>query len=178
MNATAGIRVLAGAALVLVCAGSAIGQTKTKAKTATPSDNYDEVYARYLSQAKTPAPVPDQFGWMNGLGSDSRARRLNDLITVRVEESITASGTADASTSKATNTSNSITGLLGLTKFLPASIDPTALANTKSDNGFKGSGATTRAGALSTMMTARVADVRPQRPRVERQKSASTATGR
>jgi flagellar L-ring protein precursor FlgH len=126
-----------------------------------PYDTYDEVYARYLRQARTPSVSPDPFGWMNGLGNDSRARRLNDLISIRVEESTTASGTADASTSKATNTSNSITGLLGLTKFLPSAIDPSALANTKSDNGFKGSGATTRAGALNTMMTARVADVLP-----------------
>jgi flagellar L-ring protein precursor FlgH len=161
MNAKSGFRVLAGAVLVLVCAGSAMAQSKGKAKTATPADNYDEVYARYLLQARTPAPVADPFGWMNGLGADSRARRLNDLITIRVEEATTASGTADASTSKATSTSNSITGLLGLTKFLPSAVDPTALANTKSDNGFKGAGATTRAGALNTMMTARVADVLP-----------------
>ncbi|MEP7305638.1 MAG: flagellar basal body L-ring protein FlgH [Acidobacteriota bacterium] len=162
MNARAGIRSLTGAALVIVCAGSAIGQTNAKAKKATQSDNYDEVYAHYLQQARTPPPTaPDQWGWMNGLTSDSRARRVNDLVTVRVEESITASGSADASTSKATNTSNSIGGLFGLSKFLPSAVDPTALANTKSDNGFKGSGATNRAGTLSTLMTARVADVLP-----------------
>ena len=85
--------------------GSA-GHAEDKTKTVTPSDSYDEVYARYLSQARLPPRrVPDPFGWMNILGSDSRARHLNDLITIRVEESITASGTADASTSKATNTS-------------------------------------------------------------------------
>jgi flagellar L-ring protein precursor FlgH len=143
-----------------VCAGSAMGQTKGKKP--TPSDNYDEVYAHYLQQARTPAQnPPDQWAWMNGLTSDSRARRINDLVTVRVEESITASGSADASTSKATNTSNSIGGLFGLSKLLPSAVDPTALANTKSDNGFKGSGATNRAGTLSTLMTARVADVLP-----------------
>jgi flagellar L-ring protein precursor FlgH len=98
---------------------------------------------------------------MNGLGSDSRARRLNDLISIRVEESISATGTADASISKATSTNNAITGLFGLTKLLPSAINPLALANPTSDNGFKGSGATTRAVALSTLMTARVADVLP-----------------
>ena len=160
MNANSGLRVLCGAVLLFVCAGNAAGETK-KVKPPTQSEHYDELYARYLTQAKAPAPAPEQFGWMNGLGSDSRARRVNDLISVRVEENITASGTADASTSKATNTSNSITGLLGLTKFLPSAIDPTALANTKSDNGFKGSGATNRAGTLSALMTARVAEVLP-----------------
>jgi flagellar L-ring protein precursor FlgH len=163
MNANAGIRALTGVVLVIVCAGSAMGQTKTKAKSKpTPSDNYDEVYAHYLQQARTPPQsAPDQWGWMNGLTADSRARRVNDLVTVRVEESITASGSADASTSKATNTSNSIGGLFGLSKILPSAVDPTALANTKSDNGFKGSGATNRAGTLNALMTARVSDVLP-----------------
>jgi len=164
MNAKSGLRVksglLCGAVLFFVGAGTAMGETK-KVKPPTQSEHYDELYARYLTQAKTPAPAPEQFGWMNGLGSDSRARRLNDLISIRVEENIAASGTADAATSKATSTNNSITGLLGLTKFLPSAIDPTALANTKSDNGFKGSGATNRAGTLSALMTARVAEVLP-----------------
>jgi flagellar L-ring protein precursor FlgH len=159
MNPKSGVRVLAIAVLVLASANSAVGETKKKPP--TQSQTYDNLYERYLTQARTPAPVPDPFGWMNGLGSDSRARRVNDLISIRVEESTTASGTADASTSKVTNTSNAIGGLFGVTKFLPSAIDPTNLANTKSDNGFKGSGATSRAASLSTLMTARVADVLP-----------------
>ena len=159
MYAKSGMRALAGVMMVIVCAASATGETTKKPK--TQSESYDELYARYLLQARTPAPAPDPFGWMNGLGSDSRARRLNDLISIRVEESISATGTADASISKATSTNNAITGLFGLTKLLPSAINPLALANTKSDNGFKGSGATTRAVALSTLMTARVADVLP-----------------
>jgi flagellar L-ring protein precursor FlgH len=98
---------------------------------------------------------------MNGLAVDSRARHVNDLISIRVEESITASGAADASLSKKTDTSNSVGGLFGLTSKLPSAIDPVSLANTKSDNGFKGSGATTRSGVLTTLLTARVADVLP-----------------
>jgi flagellar L-ring protein precursor FlgH len=78
-----------------------------------------------------------------------------------VEESITASGSADAKLSKATDTSNSISGLFGLLAKLPSAIDPTALANIKTDNGFKGSGTTTRTGVLTTALTARVADVLP-----------------
>jgi flagellar L-ring protein precursor FlgH len=150
--------------VILASASAGYGQTKSKSKAKQPtaSDDYDEVYAHYLQQARTPpAAGQDQWSWMNGLAFDVRARHVNDLITVRVEESITASGTADASTSKQSNTNNSIGGLFGLTKVLPSAVDPTALANSKSDNGFKGSGATNRAGTLSTLMTARVADVLP-----------------
>jgi flagellar L-ring protein precursor FlgH len=157
-----GARSAAGIVIVLACAGAAAGESKGKAKAPTQAESYDEVYARYLQQAKTPAAATaDQWGWMNGLAFDSRARRINDLITIRVEESITGSGSADAATSKATNTNNSIGGLFGLTKVLPSAVDPTSLANTKSDNGFKGSGATNRASTLTALMTARVADVLP-----------------
>lgn len=153
-----GLRVLAAAVLVTACARPAAGQKLSK-----PMDSYEELYTRYLQQARTmPESVaPDAWGWMNGLAADFRARRVNDLISIRVEESITASGRADSSLSKATNTNNSITGLFGLTKMLPSAIDPLALANTKTDNGFTGSGATTRAGVLTALVTARVADVLP-----------------
>jgi len=157
------MRLLAGAVIVMVSAGRAAGQAPAKQKPVKSADSYDELYARYLKQARTTAqPVPlDPFGWMNGLAVDSRARHVNDLITIRVEESITASGSADASLSKKTETSNSVTGLFGLLAKLPSAIDPTALANAKNDNGFKGSGATTRSGVLTTLLTARVADVLP-----------------
>jgi flagellar L-ring protein precursor FlgH len=155
MNRRQLIRLCAVVALATTCAATSFGESKSKSQKPSASDDYDAVYARYLQQARNPAGTPDPWTWMNGLAFDVRARRVNDLITVRVEESISASGTADASTSKTTNTSNSIGGLFGLTK------DPLSLANTKSDNGFKGSGETNRAGTLSTMMTARVADVLP-----------------
>ena len=53
------------------------------------------------------------IGWMNGLSSDFRARRLNDLVTIKVVESITASGTADSSLDKRSNGSASVTELFG-----------------------------------------------------------------
>jgi flagellar L-ring protein precursor FlgH len=157
------MRLLVGAVLLMVSAGHAAGQTPVRQKPVKPSDSYDELYARYLTQARAAAqPVPpDPWSWMNGLAVDSRARHVNDLVSIRVEESITASGAADSSLSKKTDTSNSVTGLFGLTSKLPSVIDPLSLANAKNQNGFKGSGATTRSGVLTTLLTARVADVLP-----------------
>jgi len=172
MNGRTGKRALAGATLVLMCAAAGRVEAKessqpkesSEAKAKKPADNYDELYARYLREARATEnarTTPDPWGWMNGLALDNRARRLNDLISIRVEESTSASGTADSSLSKQTSTANAITGLFGVTKVLPSAMDPTALVNTKNDNGFKGSGATNRAGTLTTLMTARVADVLP-----------------
>ncbi len=132
-------------------------------KTKTGADAYDALFAQYLKEART-APAPDSreaWTWLNGLVLDRRARRVNDLITIRVIESITASGTADSALSKNSSASNSILGLFGLEKKLPSFIDPTALAGLKSDSQFKGRGATTRAGELTAVMTARVSEVLP-----------------
>ncbi len=133
-------------------------------KDAKASDNYDELFARYLNDARTARPAaPDvqAWAWMSGLSLDRRARSVNDLLTIRVIESITGSGTADSALSKDGSGSAALPSFFGLQTKLPSLIDPTNLASVNSSTAFKGSGTTTRAGALTTMMTARVSDVLP-----------------
>lgn len=137
---------------------------KTPVEGAAPApDRYDEQLARYLESARkqaTAGPAAGSNDWMNGLMGDNRARRLNDLVTVRVLESITATGTADSSVTKSSNGSASVPGLFGVQGKIPL-IDPANLASTKSDTGFKGAGTTTRAGELTAIVTGRVAEVLP-----------------
>lgn len=126
-------------------------------------DQYDEQLARYLESARqqvatTPAGSSD---WMNSLMGDVKARRTNDLVTIRVVESITATGTADSTLSKSSNGSAAVPSLFGLESKLPSLIDPTNLASAKSETGFKGAGTTTRAGELTAVVTGRVAEVLP-----------------
>lgn len=128
------------------------------------SDKYDDQLARYLESARkqaTNSPAGGSNDWMNGLMGDLRAKQINDLVTIRVVESITASGTADSSLSKASNGSASLPKFFGAESKLPALIDPTNLASAKSSTGFKGAGTTTRAGELSAVVTGRVAEVLP-----------------
>jgi flagellar L-ring protein precursor FlgH len=145
---------------VVLCAVMA---SSARAQQAPASDKYDEQLGRYLESARkqaTASPAVARFDWMNNLMGDSRARRLNDLVTIRVVESITASGSADSSTSKAGSGSASA-GLFGLESKLPSFIDPTNLASTKTSTGFKGTGTTTRAGELTATITGRVSEVMP-----------------
>src|SRR6185503_3626401 len=68
-----------------------------------PSDNYDELFQRYLQEAKTAksaSPQIQAWAWMSSLSLDHRARNVNDLVTIRVVESIEGSGTADSALSK------------------------------------------------------------------------------
>jgi len=150
-----GKRTFAMLAVLALC-GARIAAAQTPAPSG--ADNYDEQFARYLEEARR-APVDSN--WMNGLTQDFRARRLNDLITIRVVENITGSGTADSALGKTTDTSIGVPNLLGIEKKLPSAIDPSNLAKIKADNQFKGSGTTNRAGILTANLTARVSEVLP-----------------
>jgi flagellar L-ring protein precursor FlgH len=138
-------------------------KSSAKAVKPVPVDTYDELFGRYLAAARKQAipQAPDASSWMNSLMLDTRARHLNDLVTVRVVESITATGTADSSTNKSTGASLGVPNLLGVEGKLPALIDPSNMISAKTNTTFKGGGTTTRAGDVSAVNTARVAEVLP-----------------
>jgi len=120
-----------------------------------------------LTQLELKEPVRWRDGQNNRdlfrsmLMQDLRARNVNDIVTVRVVESIVGTGTADSNLSKDTNASAALPSLFGLDGKLPGFIDPTNLAGLNSSSDFKGAGSTTRAGALTATLTARVAEVLP-----------------
>lgn len=129
-------------AALLLCAGAASGQTK----------HYDEVWEKYLQAARQLPAAPPTL-WMTELATDPSARRLNDLVTVRVLESLSAVGAADSSVNKNSSANVSLPGKPGelFGKLLPAS----------SDTKFNGSGNTSRTTELSATLTARVVEVLP-----------------
>jgi flagellar L-ring protein precursor FlgH len=160
--------VLCGLALALapVAADAQKGAQKGPAASATAptvSDSYDILYARYLESARRAAPAPaagPSIDWISNLGLDRRARHVNDLVTIRVIESVEGAGTADSALDKNSSANAGVGSLFGATKKLSA-IDPGNLVGTSSDSSFKGSGATTRSGTLSATITARVLEVLP-----------------
>lgn len=133
--------------------------TAAKAAEIVVPDSQDKALARYLEAAR--ATPSDPSAWMQSLAVDVRARRLNDLVTVRVEESIAAAGTTDASVSKSGSGSVGISSLFGLQNKIPAGVGLSDLAGAQSDTGFKGAGSTNRASTLSATISARVAEVLP-----------------
>lgn len=154
---------LAVALAVLPCAAWAGQKKESGAQTPGGTDNYDVLVARYLDAARRTAAGPglEPGAWMNGLMGDLRARRVNDLVTVRVEEVIAASGTADSTLAKNGSASAGVSSFFGAEKIIPDALDPSNLASLSSGTGFKGAGTTTRAGTLSATLTARVAEVLP-----------------
>jgi flagellar L-ring protein precursor FlgH len=155
--------VLCGLALAPAAARAQKGPA-TSATTPTVSDSYDILYARYLESARRAAPAPaagPSIDWISNLGLDRRARHVNDLVTIRVIESVEGAGTADSALDKNSSATAGVSSLFGVTKKLPSVIDPGSLVGTSSDSTFKGSGATTRSGTLSATITARVLEVLP-----------------
>ena len=165
-----GRNVLVAAALAMLTIATVVeaGPKKKKdqvdpsAPAAVVSDNYEELFVRYLHSARSTAPTNGpRIDWMTGLAADFRARTVNDLVTVQVIESIVGTGTADSNLDKKSSGTASVTNLFGLESKYPSWLDPTNIVNTTSDTAFKGSGTTTRASTLTAMMTARVTEVLP-----------------
>ena len=161
MAAMLGLAIAAAPAAAQDPSADAGKAKQSKQKAEKPVDNYDELYAQYLRQARS---VPDatpaaDSQWMSGLFGDLRARRVNDLVTVRVNESVAASGAADSNLDKNSKASASVANLFGVEGKIPG--DPGNLVGAASNTSFKGGGATSRSGDLSAMITARVAEVLP-----------------
>jgi flagellar L-ring protein FlgH len=149
------------AALIVAAATSAFAQDE-KTAPPKPSDNYDELFQQYLAAARATGTTssPDSL-WMAGLNGDLRARRVNDLVTVRVIESVTAQGSADSSLDKNSSASAAVTNLFGLESKFPDWLDPTSLVAANANTEFQGGGSTARSGSLIAALTARVVEVLP-----------------
>ncbi len=120
------------------------------APSAAGAQDYESLYMRYLMAARETPAAPM---WMTDLASDPTARRLNDLVTIDVIESLTATGAADSTVGKSSSNSVSLPTPVAdyFAKFLPASAD------TK----FNGAGGTSRSTQLAATITARVREVLP-----------------
>ena len=163
-RASLAVACLVAAASAAVAADKSSDKKVAASTTPPPSDVYDVLYARYLESARRTPPAPasgPSIDWVSNLGLDRRARSVNDLVTIRVVESIEGAGAADSALDKNSSASAGVGSLFGVTKKLPSVIDPSSLASTSSDSKFKGSGATSRSGTLSATITARVLEVLP-----------------
>ena len=90
------------------------------------------------------------------LAADQRSRRVDDIVTILVQESASAVSTGQVKTSRQSNAQSSISALAGLTK----ATGPWAnLANLGSQTALNGQGSTSRTTTLTTTVSARVTHV-------------------
>lgn len=122
--------------------------------------------SNYLAEANAQAAAQQTregslwmgHGTSTSLIRDFKAREVNDVVTIVVSETTQANSAADTTSSKDSSAKAAAANLFGaekLIKELPSAVD------LKSSSSYKGSGATSRATALTTTVTARVKAVLP-----------------
>lgn len=129
----------------------AVGVWAVAVAPAAAQNTYEEAYNRYLAAARR--SDTGRAAWMTDLTSDQRARYVNDLITIRVVESLTAVGTAEANVGESGSAAAVYPGRIGseLNHLLPFS----------TSSKFNGAGGTSRTTELFATLTARVTEVLP-----------------
>jgi flagellar L-ring protein FlgH len=120
----------------------------------------------YVAEAKVPSPTDQRFEgslWSNqgrrsDLFRDPKSRFVNDIVTIHVVESTSASSTADAANAKEASMTAGVASLGGLEKRVKEL--PNAVAGSTSGK-YKASGSTSRDTSVTTYISARVVDVLP-----------------
>lgn len=127
------------------------GKVATQSTSSANNAQYEDLFDRYLNEARKMPVSPSS--WMTNLAADPRARYLNDLLTILVEENVTASGSADSTLDK-----NSKTKVV-----FPAPLADKfgKLFPNETDTAFAGAGSTNRSSSITALLTARVSEVLP-----------------
>ena len=93
-----------------------------------------------------------------------KARKVGDVVTIRIVESSSASNTANTNTGRSSSISGSVSNFLGLEKrYQPDHpfLNPFGRVSGTLASNFDGKGSTSRAGDLTAYMSARVHEVLP-----------------
>ena len=130
---------------------------------ATPPEtalrNYIErVRAQQAAEVRTNGSIWSSEGRLVRLGTDAKAVRLHDVVSVVVSESLAASTDGQVKNSRASNASSALTGLFG--KLKTANNLQNLLGATAS-SGLTAQGQSTTNSSLSTTFGAEVVDVLP-----------------
>jgi flagellar L-ring protein precursor FlgH len=118
----------------------------------------DRVRAQQAAEIRTPGSIWSAEGRMVRLGTDAKAVRLHDVVSIVVTESLAASTDGQVKNSRSSNASSSITALFGALK--PGNAMQNLL-NQKSSSGLTAQGESTTNSSLVTTFGAEVVDVLP-----------------
>jgi flagellar L-ring protein precursor FlgH len=153
-------------ALLLVVPGTAFGGKKTPLTTAAKStppeaalkSYIERVRAQQAAEVLTPGSIWSPEGRLVRLGTDAKAARLHDVVSIVVTESLAASTDGQVKNSRASNASSGLTGLFGKLK---ASNSLQNLMGMTASSGLSAQGQSTTNSSLATTFGAEVVDVLP-----------------
>lgn len=136
-----------------------------------PSSGYkSEIEAYKIQEAEMNKPNPSLWSDVGSSGTiflDYKARRIGDVVIVRIEEDSSASNSTNNTASKTTTYNANLTAMLGLptnlgvNNFLGsgAALQPTIAATT--GNSHQGQGTSNKADTFTATIAARIVDIMP-----------------
>jgi len=154
------------AALVACLPADAVGsrkKTPAPAARTTPPETalkayIERVRAQQAAEVLTPGSIWSPEGRLVRLGTDAKAARLHDVVSVVVSESLAASTDGQVKNSRSSNASSALTGLFGKLK---SSNNLQNLLGQTSSSGLSAQGQSTTNSSLTTTFGAEVIDVLP-----------------
>ena len=161
-----GLLIAGIAALILLLALPAAATKKQKpsaaAKTNPPEEalhSYIErVRAQQAAEVKTMGSIWSSEGRLVRLGTDAKAVRLHDVVSIVVSESLAASTDGQVKNSRASSASSGLTGLFGKLK---TANNLQNLLGATAASGLTAQGQSTTNSSLATTFGAEVVDVLP-----------------
>ncbi len=162
-----GIGIVAAAVLLFGCAKPTVVQSESPAKKLAPPAAENRA-ARMAALARNDAANGSL--WVENATSlsemfiNARARRVGDIVTIRIVESSSAKNKASTDTERTTSMNIGLNSFFGLEQEYPAShpfFNPFGSAEGSYDSEFEGSGATVRSGALEAYISARIVQILP-----------------
>jgi len=163
---TCNFKVLLGILFLLVVAGCSSNVNMVK------EDEFIPVPEEKVSRPPTGSIWPGENA-KNSLFTDNKARHVNDIITIVIDESSSGSNSADTSTGRDTKTFAGVSSFLGVDKQIArsnkdltdgadiytAGLLPSIQVGGSSKNSLTGKGKTSRDGQLEAKITAKVIGV-------------------
>ena len=137
----------------------AIKKILKKFQEPSPLDEYvEQAHKRAAANVISPGSLFGGDSVYGNLAIDDRARSIDDIVTIVVNESASAVSTGTTKTSRASSANAAVTALGGT---FPVAGKLANLANVTSATSLNGQGTTSRQTTLTTTVTARVTDVLP-----------------
>ncbi len=118
----------------------------------------ERVRAQQAAEVKTPGSIWSSEGRLVRLGTDAKAARVHDVVSIVVTESLAASTDGQVKNTRASNASSGLTALFGALK---ASNALQNLVGQTSSSGLTAQGQSTTNSSLATTFGAEVVDVLP-----------------
>jgi len=116
------------------------------------------VHAQQAAEVRSPGSIWSTEGRLVRLGTDAKAVRLHDVVSIVVTESLAASTDGQVKNSRASSANSGLTGLIGKLKSTNALRN---LVGMTSASGLTAQGQSTTNSSLATTFGAEVVDVLP-----------------